>query len=425
MSTEIEQQRMKSQKFVRKAQRTDSQRSCKYSNHDFCDQSMIKLKLSKHQSLFTSNLDEEHKQNEQDLLHIKKKESQQNISQIPQVIEEKEFECGCKPSVIPFEKNDSWQILLVGKLNDPEVFPVFSQVIKQFKDKQCTFYVENHSLQKFKDQLIKDQLSEFVDALTEFNSQNHESIIDIIVTLGGDGTILYTMSHFQNRYSPPIIAIEKGTLGFMCMYNIQNIEKDIQKILQNVKVNRNLMVERKMRIHVKILDDKGNIAKQNGVEKSYHALNEIVIDRGPNASCLKMEIFLNNEPLTKTLGDGLIFSTPTGSTAYSLSAGGPIIQNEVRSISLVPICPFSLSFRPIVLPECSELKVKLTEDNRGQGKVSGDGQKIFDLLPGEIVHIESSDLDVYVVRETFKANNVHEWMVKLKKMLNWNSNFSK
>jgi NAD+ kinase len=81
-----------------------------------------------------------------------------------------------------------------------------------------------------------------------------------------------------------------------------------------------------------------------------HCLNEIVIDKGYGSTCLKLELIINNETLTVANGDGLIFSTPTGSTAYSLSAGGPIIFNEVRSIGIVPICPFSLSFRPLILP---------------------------------------------------------------------------
>lgn len=99
----------------------------------------------------------------------------------------------------------------------------------------------------------------------------------------------------------------------------------------------------------------------------YHALNEFVIERGSYSSVLKIDIFVNEIYLTTFWGDGIIVSTPTGSTAYNLSAGGPIMQNEVGSIVLTPICPFSLSFRPLVIPRCSKLKFVLADDVRGHG----------------------------------------------------------
>lgn len=105
----------------------------------------------------------------------------------------------------------------------------------------------------------------------------------------------------------------------------------------------------------------------------YTALNDFFITKGSSLHVLTLDIFINDVFITQTKGDGLIISTPTGSTGYSLSAGGPIIHNSVPCILISPICPLSLSFRPVVTPSNVKIKIKLNKESRGEGLVVCDG----------------------------------------------------
>ncbi len=116
---------------------------------------------------------------------------------------------------------------------------------------------------------------------------------------------------------------------------------------------------------------------------TYHCLNEVAISKADSETPIKLEIYLNNELFTCTCGDGLLVSTPTGSTAYALSAGGPIIHNEIRTTLIQPICPNSLSFRSICIPSHITVKVKVDPKSKTLGFVSFDGQVSQDLNIGD------------------------------------------
>lgn len=153
------------------------------------------------------------------------------------------------------------------------------------------------------------------------------------------------------------------------MYSPKNVEQDMSIIKQSIYESQILHVENKMRIYGEVRDIKDPTKKL----MQYHALNEIVVDRGTGAGCIRIDLFCNDVFLTELMGDGIIISTPTGSTAYHLSAGGPIIHNQCKVMSIVPICPFSLSFRPVCLPTCSVIKVKMSKDSRSDAFVTCDG----------------------------------------------------
>lgn len=121
--------------------------------------------------------------------------------------------------------------------------------------------------------------------------------------------------------------------------------------------------------------------------KDFHVVNEVVIDRGPSPYCVSLEIYIDDNFFTTCVGDGLIISTPTGSTAYNLAAGGPIVQNNVPSISLTPIAPHSLSFRPLILPENCTIVIKKVKDNRTPAWISVDGATRMELTDGESLSI--------------------------------------
>ena len=137
---------------------------------------------------------------------------------------------------------------------------------------------------------------------------------------------------------------------------------------------------------------------------NFHVVNEIVLDRGPSPYSLQLEIYIDNNKFTTCLGDGIIIATPTGSTAYSMSAGGPIVQVNNSCICLTPLAPHSLSFRPIILPSSAEIRLVKPKDGRTAAWVSLDGATRFKLEDGESVVIQGSNFPMNMV--TLKSDNL-------------------
>lgn len=148
-------------------------------------------------------------------------------------------------------------------------------------------------------------------------------------------------------------------------------------------------------------------------------MNEVVIDRGPSPYSLQLDIYIDNNKLTTCFGDGIIIATPTGSTAYSMSAGGSIIQVNNHCICLTPLAPHSLSFRPIIFPSSAEIRLEKPKDGRTAAWVSLDGATRFKLEDGESVVIQGSNFPLNMV--TLKSDNLTDlWAQRLTKMFGWN-----
>lgn len=175
---------------------------------------------------------------------------------------------------------------------------------------------------------------------------------DIILTIGGDGTLLSTARRMEGNIKP-ILGIHIGGLGFLAECTGKNMEEAINHI-----ANKKYTIEKRMMLSLNV-----NALNEKGAE--LHALNDIVVDHGHSGRILKTEVIVSGEYLNTYESDGLIFSTPTGSTAYSLSAGGPIITPKIDTITVTPICPHSLSARPIVLPADEIIEVSFAEDYEG------------------------------------------------------------
>ena len=157
-----------------------------------------------------------------------------------------------------------------------------------------------------------------------------------------------------------------------------------------------------------------------------------MIDRGPAASLVKLILYSNqgDEPVTVVQGDGLIMSTPTGSTAYSLSAGGSMVHPNVNAILLTPICAHSLSFRPILIPDSATLRVKVAEDARSSAWISFDGRPSIELHPGDWVVCRYSQFPVPAIlpfstldgEAKFPGTSSDDWLSSLRTALHWNVN---
>lgn len=236
----------------------------------------------------------------------------------------------------------------------------------------------------------------------KFTSDNAE-IFDMVLTLGGDGTVLYVSNLFQ-RIVPPVISFSLGSLGFLTNFEFESFRATMLHILEN-GVKANLRMRFTCRVHK--LD--GELVCEQQV------LNELVVDRGPSPFVTNLELYGDGNLLTIAQADGLIIATPTGSTAYSLSAGGSLVHPGVSAISVTPICPHTLSFRPILLPDGMFLKVKVPSTSRLTAWASFDGKVRTELSQGDYVTIQASPFPFPTV-----ISSKTEYIDSVSRNLHWN-----
>lgn len=208
--------------------------------------------------------------------------------------------------------------------------------------------------------------------------------LDLVVVLGGDGTYLEAV-RFLGDQQVPVVGINMGSLGFLT----ENRVDEIYEVLENTL---------KGKMHKEALSLLKVEVAGAGKKTSYFALNDIVIERGSNPHLLNFGLYWNGDLVTETKADGMIISSPTGSTAYNLAAGGPIMQPDVHAIVATPICSHSLTSRPIILPDDKTLSVKILGDKR-TGTISIDGQKCGDINESLELLIQRHTLPHLVLRK--------------------------
>jgi NAD+ kinase len=197
---------------------------------------------------------------------------------------------------------------------------------------------------------------------------------DLVIALGGDGTLLAVARTIGDR-PVPILGVNLGTLGYLA----ETASEDLYIALDQVLEGR-FDIETRMRLDVS--------AARNGERiGSYLALNDAVISRNALSRMIDLETFADGVQVTTYHGDGLIAATPTGSTAYSLSAGGPLLLPELEAIVLTPISPHTLTQRPLVLPETCEVETFVRETRGGEVRLTVDGQVGCDLVEGDCVSV--------------------------------------
>lgn len=256
--------------------------------------------------------------------------------------------------------------------------------------------------------ILSDVISNYIRAKglkvydeEEFKQSNCN--IELIVCLGGDGCLLHANSLFQ-QHVPLIIPFNLGTLGFLTPFNI----KDYKTILDNVIDGSNDNVGIRNRLIC-------TIHRANSTElESFTILNEVLIDRGNSPYHATLLLHCNDKFLTKVESDGIIISTATGSTAYSMSAGGSCVHPSVECICVTPICPLSLSFRPLIISDSVQIKIQVTSSS----SISFDGKHRQELHSGDYVIINKSEYSVTVL---CKTNYYDDWFDNLNNSLQWNS----
>ncbi|KAJ2654443.1 NADH kinase pos5 [Coemansia sp. RSA 1200] len=235
-------------------------------------------------------------------------------------------------------------------------------------------------------------------------------VVDFVVTLGGDGTFLHVASLFDEEV-PPIVPFSMGTLGFLLPFDVADFPVRLQKIIEGAST-----VLPRTRLVCSKRSADGSVDTQ-----LRHITNEASIHRGTYPHLTTIECFLNDHLLTTSVGDGIIVSTPTGSTAYALSAGGPIVHPLVSSMLVAPVCPRSLSFRPLMLPPDSVVRLQVHRLSRGRAAAFVDGRDCGELHQGECIEIRRSPFPLLCVnRENLAAGWAHD----INQLLQFNRSFA-
>ncbi len=225
--------------------------------------------------------------------------------------------------------------------------------------------------------------------------------VDAVVVLGGDGTLLRAARQFS-ALGIPLLGINLGRLGFLTEIEQQELYPSLTKLLAG-----EYSIEERMMLT-------GTVTRAHGQTLQALALNDVVISRGNISRMVTLEVSISDATLSTYPSDGVIVATPTGSTAYSLSAGGPVIFPEVQAIIITPICPHTLSARPMIVNPADSVKVSF---RRGiDCVVTFDGQETIEISPGDFVTIERAGLTTKLInlsRHSFPE------LLRLKLKDNW------
>lgn len=323
-------------------------------------------------------------------------------------------------------------MLVIRKVRDEGLLEPFKELCRFLvEEKRLMVYVEKKVVEDgalMADETfssIRKQLCTFREGFDDISD-----CIDLIICLGGDGTLLYASSLFQGSV-PPVMAFHLGSLGFLTPFKFESYKTEVDKVFEG-----NAAIVLRSRLKVKVVkglfQGKERLSKpeENGTDPQNHiipetgkvtlqlqVLNEVVVDRGPSPYLSNVDLYLDGRLITSVQGDGVIVSTPTGSTAYAAAAGASMIHPNVPAIMVTPICPHSLSFRPIVVPAGVELMITLSPDARNTAWVSFDGRKRQEIRHGDSIKITTS---CYPVPSLCCHDLVYDWFDSLAQCLHWN-----
>jgi len=250
----------------------------------------------------------------------------------------------------------------------------------------------------------------FIDESSDYLSKHTETVthekfvktVELIIVFGGDGTLLNSARKYLD-YEIPILGINMGNVGFLTDIKVDSFEQSLSEIL-----NGNYIIE----------DRKLVSAKFNDVH--IYGLNEIVIHSGSYAQLMRYQLTVNNRIVYEQRSDGLIVATPTGSTAYALSAGGPIIHPSLDVWTILPMLPQSLSSRPFVISSEEKVDIKLFEGPNEKAQICADGQNDIDLPYGVDISISKMEKTLKLVHP-----NDNDFFEACREKLGWSLNISK
>ncbi|MEW5900229.1 MAG: NAD(+)/NADH kinase [Acidobacteriota bacterium] len=272
---------------------------------------------------------------------------------------------------------------IVIKPHAPRVEEIVCDVVKYLQKKKITCLLEDVAARKLllKAGIPREKLAEKVD---------------LVVVLGGNGTLL-SIAHLAAQRNVPVLGVNLGRLGFLTEVPVDEVFVTLDAFLKGNEeiVSPRLLLAAKC------------------CEKTYYCLNDVTINKGALARMIHIDIWIDEKEIAALKADGLIVATPTGSTAYSLSAGGPIVQPVVPALVMSPICPHTLSFRPMVVSSGSRIRVQLLTAGE-EVYLTLDGQRGVLLGKNEIVEIQKADFELNLV-----SSPKRNYFDLLKEKLGW------
>ena len=207
---------------------------------------------------------------------------------------------------------------------------------------------------------------------------------DLIIVFGGDGTFLHTSLNFIGT-GIPLMGINLGRIGFLTEIETNELSEALDDI-----VNKNYTVESRNTLQV-------SIKRDDKVINNKYAINDVVINRGADGEMLKVNMHINNEFVNSYRGDGIIVSTPTGSTAYSFSAGGPIINPKVKAILITPLSPHAVHVKPMVISDDEVINIDV-EGKKDKIYLTTDGRNSIKIKNEDIIEIKSSEQEISLIK---------------------------
>lgn len=256
-------------------------------------------------------------------------------------------------------------------------FGIYSNLTRDIKGKSAFALADLLNSKKI-DFVLSEELAEFNFPCKYANNEDLAKNSDVVILFGGDGTVLH-YAKICAKYDTPIFAVNVGRVGFLT--ESENI--DLNEIVNRIK-DGNYKLENR------------SLLKINALNSSYIALNDCVISRGPRASLIDLEYRINNYLTEHIRSDALIISTPTGSTAYSLSCGGSIVAPSVNGILITPVSAYTLNSRPLIVSDDS--KIEIETKKACAAYLSIDGEDILEINEGEKVLIQKADINAKFIR---------------------------
>jgi len=276
------------------------------------------------------------------------------------------------------------RVAIIIKKNQQKTLAEAKTLAKWLKARKVTSFFEEDVAAKLKGDVLTYNKKKFAN-------------IDLLICLGGDGTLLSTVKYVIGT-KIPILGVNMGSLGFLTEISLKNMYTSLERVLKG-----DYTISKRATFSAAIT--------HGGKTKRYNVLNDVVINKRSLAKIIDLELTINDTLVTTYNSDGLIISTPTGSTGYSLSAGGPIIHPKEDCMMITPICPHTLTQRPIIVPGNSTIKVRVMSKS-DDVQLTLDGQISNELEHQNEVIIKKSDKKIMLI-ESFEKNYFEVLRTKL------------
>jgi len=278
---------------------------------------------------------------------------------------------------------------LFGRYKDPDVSTTLDALRKHLENRDISVYIGETTADNITGTRIED------------SGLPVGETIDLAVVVGGDGTMLHVARGLASN-ALPMIGINLGRLGFLTDLSADRMYEDLDELLRG-----EFTVEERIMLQVQISNGRKTLNETV-------ALNDVSITKGNTGRMIEFDTHVNSEPLGRTRGDGVIIATPTGSTAYALSAGGPILHPLLPAIVFAPICPHTLGHRPMVLDDSSTVELKILDLAGAEGNVFIDGLKQLAVSGNEVIRISRAKTVTRMIRI-----NSHNHFTALRSKLGW------